>query len=533
MSKQNVNLEKAQPYLREFLEDTANQKLVQSNDLLNLGKAVLNAKAKDIEDRNGTLQGRDRERIPKCLDPLETALLLLFKKEFRIIRTSDSEGNGKVKRLAMYKDGIYTTDSDQIMKEICEVSPTFDPQKCYTVLHHLKLNAGEAVNINHEKYLIPLKNGIYDTHAKVLLPFTPDCVFLTKLAVAYNPQATNPTILHKDGTEWDVDSWIGELAADSDVQTLIWQVIRDCITISSSSGKAVIFYSESGNNGKGTLGQLIKNILGKGNYSAIAINEFKNDTKRATIFGKAANIADENDTSAYLDSAKDFKACVTADDIIINDKYEKAFAYQFFGANIQMMNGLPRTKDKTDSLYRRIILVPFLKSFTNNGECKYIKEEYIYREEVLEYVLKKALEVDFDEYIVPQVCQELLGDFKEDNNPVLQFWKELEPELKWDLIPIAFLYDLYVSWVKRTNPAGRPTSRKVFKEDISKLFEKSDVWLFKNGTVNTGKKMDADEPLITEYNLVKWMDSQAASSPPPQQRAFVRANTYRSCLVRL
>jgi len=47
------------------------------------------------------------------------------------------------------------------------------------------------------------------------------------------------------------------------------------------------------------------------------------------------------------------------DDILINRKFEKPIAVQIKAINIQMLNGLPKTKDKSDSFYRRLIIVPF------------------------------------------------------------------------------------------------------------------------------------------------------------------------------
>ncbi len=75
----------------------------------------------------------------------------------------------------------------------------------------------------------------------------------------------------------------------------------------------------------------------------------------------------------------------------INRKFEKPIAVQVKAINIQMLNRLPKTRDKSDSFYRRLIIVPFSYSFTNNGERPYIKHDYMYRTEVLKYVLKRAL----------------------------------------------------------------------------------------------------------------------------------------------
>jgi putative DNA primase/helicase len=526
--KQQVVNECSESYLKDFLNSLNNF----SKDLATIREDVLAAKQVDTEDYNGTVPNGQKKKFPRKLNDYENAIILHTLCEFRLLKLGSAKRSGV---LAVYLEdkGIYSIEEIDIKKEIRMLAPTANKRECNEVAD-LLTGLSEAVELTTNSFLVPVKNGILNRNTQCLEHFDSEYAFLTKLAVKYEENVQKPIITMPDGMLWDIDSWVRDLAnQDPEVEYLLWQVIVDCILTNYSSKKAILFYSRQGNNGKGTFGQMIKNILGKGNYSSLSVVSFKHNFLPSLLFGVGANISDENPVGQYIDSVRDFKASVTGDDIIINPKNRQPFPFQFNGANIQMFNELPKVKDKSDSFYRRIILVPFITSFTNNGERTYIKNDYIHRTEVLEYVLKKALEMDFDEYIVPQISQELLGEFKEDNNPVLQFWKELEPELKWDLIPIAFLYDLYVSWTKKTNPSGRPASKKVFKEDITKLLEDSDSWFFKDMPVYTGMKMDVDEPLITEYGLIDWMDRQAASLAPPQQRSFVRANTYRSCLVRL
>lgn len=229
----------------------------------------------------------------------------------------------------------------------------------------------------------------------------------------------------------------------------------------------------------------------------------------------------------YIDSVRDFKASITGDDIIINGKFEKPFPYQFRGSNIQMINGLPRTRDKSDSFYRRIILVPFLKSFQNNGERKEIKIDYIARNDVLEYVLKKALLMDFDEYIIPKISLELMDEYKEVNNSVLKFWKEMKTELVWDFIPKNFLYDLYKSWFYQNIPSGRTYSKQRFYENISGIIGNDNEWTLSDNPVSVQKRMDADEPLITEYNLENWQDHRYTGNEQTRIRNFERKDRYR------
>ena len=234
--------------------------------------------------------------------------------------------------------------------------------------------------------------------------------------------------------------------------------------------------------------------------------------------------------NAYIDSVKDYKASITGDDIIINIKHEQPIRFQFKGANIQMMNGLPKTKDTSGSFYRRILIVPFVKSFTNNGERPLIKEDYIHRKEVLEYVLYKALHMEFTEFIQPEVSNKFIRQYQEINNPIIQYWDEFQDQFAWDLLPTQFLYDLYVQWAKRNNPNGREMARRTFIDELKLVVESDPAWEIKfdrNDNTRTGSMMDADEPLISEFNLVAWMDNNYNGIDAKKKRAFTRKIMYR------
>lgn len=70
---------------------------------------------------------------------------------------------------------------------------------------------------------------------------------------------------------------------------------------------------------------------------------------------------------------------------------------------VQCLNEMPRIKDKSDSFYRRQLFIPFTKCFTG-AERKYIKQDYLKRKDVLEYVLWKVLNMDYYELPIPKAC---------------------------------------------------------------------------------------------------------------------------------
>jgi len=532
-------------YLLFYLSGVTVPDGIDMTFLLDLGIGALNAKVQNVEEFNMTIKS-GKKRIPERLTFDEVAIILMTLFTFKNIqmteRTDDTLLGIYIDDKSSDKYGTYVTNVKHMYEIMERIVPNFKNKDMQDVLDKIERSA-PTVEQTKDRHLFIVKNGIYDQRTKELRDFDSKYVYLTKIPVDYDPNPINPVLVAADGYQWDVESWIRDLAVDEDTSTLIWQVIADCLQPHYSRHKSIWFYSEKGNNGKGTIGQLIKNLLGKGNYASLSVADFNHEFLKETLLGSAANISDENDVDVFIDSIKDYKASVTGDDININRKYEKPLRIQFLGTNIQMMNGLPKTKDKSDSFYRRLIIVPFLKSFTNNGERKYIKTDYIHETAVLQYVLYKALNMEFDEYITPQSSAELLESYKEKNNPVLEFWNELKDDFVWDLLPTQFLYDLFVKWFDINNPSGKVMSKRTFSDTLTGVIHAlEEPWEPKTGQndkVRSDKRMDADEPLITEYGLDKpdrggnpssWVNPSYNGSNDKKKREFPRKNTYRGLL---
>lgn len=103
---------------------------------------------------------------------------------------------------------------------------------------------------------------------------------------------------------------------------------------------------------------------------------------------------------------------------------------------------------------------------------------------------------------------------------------------KWDLLPTRFLYDLYKSYREEYYPSDEILSIQRFSGIMDVML--ADGWVRKND-VHTLSKMDADEPLITEYGLdakqrngkfKEWRNQIFSGTNPQKIRDFERKNKY-------
>ena len=333
------------------------------------------------------------------------------------------------------------------------------------VMETLSIKA-ERVQRCSDPDLIAVNNGIFDYKAKRVDPFTPDIVFTAKSHVDYNPTASN-VIIHndEDNTDWDICSWIDDLFDDPEIPKLIWQIIGAVVRPNVRWNKSAFLYATSGNNGKGCICQLLRKITGVGTYVSIPLSDFGKDFMLEPLIRANAIITDENDVGAYLEKSANLKAVITNDVIQINRKHKTPLNYRFRGFMAQCVNSYPSVKDRSQSLMRRILLIPFDKCYTG-AERKYIKDDYICRREVLEYVLFKVLNMDYYELDVPDKCKAALEEYKEAIDPVRAFLNEVLPDITWDALSNQLMFDLYMKWMEANNKSGTPLGKINFLEEM-------------------------------------------------------------------
>lgn len=480
---------------------------------------ILDQTASAIRMENSIREKGEKWKIPQKLEFSQIADIMSYLYPIYTVCTSTESEERRYDLLAIYQtsgknEGIYVTDEEEFRSIARQYNYSLSTREFTEIMNTLR-NSVPRVKRTRDKNLIAVNNGIFDYDTKTLMPFDPKYVFLSKSTVNYNPNAKN-VVIHNpnDGTDWDVESWIKTLSNDPDVQLLLWQMIGAIIRPNVSWNKSGWFYSESGNNGKGTLCELMRQICGESNYASIPLSDMGKDFALEPLVRASAIIVDENDVGTFIDKAANLKAIITGDTIAITRKFKMNIKYRFRGFMIQCLNEMPRVKDKSDSFFRRQLFVPFPNSF-KGIERKYIKDDYLHRTEVLEYVLYKVLNMDYYELIEPEICKSALEEYKEFNNPIKQFAQDILPQAKWDLLPYSFLYDLYKSWFERNRPSGTIQSSMTFKKDLYSIVNDNfPEWqgADRDARIRPGLRMSETEPMIEEYDLKDWMNPRYKQS---------------------
>ena len=141
---------------------------------------------------------------------------------------------------------------------------------------------------------------------------------------------------------------------------------------------------------------------------------------------------------------------------------------------------------------------------------------------------------DYYELSEPEASKRLLAEHKVNNDPVREFWEEFEDRFEIELLPVEFIYDLYVAWSDRTNASGTKMKQRPFMKQIDVLAKSSDIWVreYEQNGIDT-KRYDASyingrrEPLVAEYELKRWANRTYNFAGTGPSRELVQAPTRK------
>jgi len=423
--------------------------------------------------------------------------------------------------------GIYATSDDSI-RELARKYHGHLTKNDFTEVMLALRDKAPRRSKTMDRDLIAVNNGVFDFVNKQLLPHSPEFVFTAKSSVDYDPNAQDEPITMPDGQQWTVEQWVRDLSDDEGVPELIWEIFGAVIRPNVDWNLSASFVSEKGNNGKGTCIVVMRNLCGPRSHTSIPMTDWGKDFLLEPLVRATAVLVDENDVGTFIDKVANYKAAITHDVIGINRKFKTPITLRWYGFMVQCFNESPRIKDKSESFYRRMRIVPFKKSY-QGIEREYIKSDYLNRPEVLRYILKRVLHMDYYKLSEPQVCADALDEYKVFNDPVRAFWEEFEPRFVWDFVPKAFAYDLYKAWQKAVNPDGSPLGKTTFLKHLEQVIAAtgSPWWSHGKTQVRHKGRMSSPEPLIAEYNLEGWMNPMARGSNDPSKKCIpLLANLY-------
>lgn len=363
-------------------------------------------------------------------------------------------------QLHIYKSGVYVNALREIELAMIKNLPKLKSNQRSEVLKYIDLKA-ETTLVSDAEY-IAFKNGIYNIITGTLESFSPEIVVTNQIPWNYAPEAYSEV----------AERTLRKIACnDQEIVSLLEECIGYCFYRRNQLGKA-FFLTGDKSNGKSTFLSMLGNLLGEDNTSSLDIGELDERFSVAGITGKLANIGDDiSDEFLQGRSIARFKKIVTGERIKAEFKGENPFEFAPYAKFLFSANDIPRTKDKTGAVLRRMVIIPFNAVFSKDDPDYDPFIAYKLKDRtVMEYLARVGIE-GLKRVLVNNGFSEsgkvssALREYETENNPILSFLEDV-PESEIDNHLTNEVYSRYRVFCMENN--AHPISKASFSKELNR-----------------------------------------------------------------
>ena len=275
-----------------------------------------------------------------------------------------------------------------------------------------------ARSLNDMTDWLCIKNCMINIRTLETKNHDPDFYASYQLGVTYNPNSKNKC-----------DRWLQLLDENIQTRPVIAQIqeyFGYCLYRGTPFAKCLLFICPGGG-GKSTMLKILTEMVGSENCASITFNEMEDQFLRSTLYQKSVNVCGE--VGSKIIESTYFKAVTSGDRINAAFKHKNAFTFEPFCKVIFSGNKMPRVKDTSDGLYRRLLPIKFKRQFLEGDpdtdpflEQKLLtelSEIFLWALTGLNRLMKNKQFTNCDETI------NLMMDYKRLNNPVLCFAQDV------------------------------------------------------------------------------------------------------------
>jgi putative DNA primase/helicase len=341
--------------------------------------------------------------------------------------------------------GIYIPAGECLIEAQLELLyPEISTHKVQEVTNKIKrrtLTHRNEFDSNEE--IINVENGLLNIHTGELKDHSPDFLSTILLPIKYNPGIKCHNILR----------FLGQVLHSQDVFTAM-QIFGYVLLMSSKFEKAFMLFG-SGDNGKSVFIKLIESFVGRQNSSHVTLQDLDNDRfASADLYGKLVNVfADLKATK--LSSTGNFKTLVSGDSVRAQHKYGQPFSFRNHAKLVFSANKIPDSDDTNHAYYKRWLILPFERSFTEGAKDINLIQKLTTNEELsgllnLALVALRQLEKDGGFRDIP--VEDVKRDYERKSNTVKAFLEDMcimDLQAPDYFTPSAKVYEEYQEYCKQ------------------------------------------------------------------------------------
>jgi P4 family phage/plasmid primase-like protien len=291
--------------------------------------------------------------------------------------------------------------------------------------------------------VLAVENGLLDPVARVLRPHSGDWFATAKLPVRFDPAAAKPEkflAVLDELLEGDAD----RIAV---IQEIFGACLDRCLTL-----KWFAALTGRGDNGKSVVLVVLQTLLGRGNCSAVNLDELTTNRFAAfSLFGKLANVVGDQGRFESKDEGR-LKTLTGGDPVQFEQKGKDPFTAVNRAKLVYACNAMPTFDDKSEATWNRMVAVPFEYTVPAAKKNPALLTPEYWADE-LPGILNWALEGlarlrSRGRFTRSAKCEALKARTRLDSNPARQFLTERYEFTgrKSDLMTVEELYREYANW---------------------------------------------------------------------------------------
>ncbi len=340
----------------------------------------------------------------------------------------------------------------------CRVSGLFNPP-CF--LSDPKRDTRRLIAVNNG--LLDVRDYCENGGAVHLLPHSADYFNLACLPFEYDVEARCPN--------WE--AFLERVQPDPAARQLIREWFAYNLIPETELSRFMLFKGE-GANGKSVCCTVLKELLGEKNVSAVSLEAF--DSTRtfnlAALQGKLANIVEDMNE---LESTQEglLKTLVSGGCITVEEKYGHPFLMRSHARITLSTNVLPKFKDSSNGLWRRMLYLPFdITIPIDQQDARYLLPSFWQKE--LPGIFNWALEslpalLQVGRFVEPKVAVMAKEEYRAETNSARLFLTTQCSSKEGAAVARRSLYDKYEAFCE-AEKLGRPFGPRKFSQEVQRLF---------------------------------------------------------------
>jgi len=317
--------------------------------------------------------------------------------------------------------------------------------------------------------MIALKDGYYQYDGNRWLMLPPDRNLMRRVQIPAKYVDDQPVAFNKflDDILCDAD---GNTRPDAhELRQLIWQMLGYCLTTHTKYEQCFILCG-AGANGKSVLGAIAKAMVGRHHTASVQPNQMGSVFQRSNLEGKLLNLVTELNQNAELEDGM-LKAIVSGEMMSVEKKFQDVREIEPFAKHIILTNHMPRIRDYSDGLFRRVSIVPLERQFMGSDADPHLLDKL--RGE-LDAITSRAMDalgqliIQNGKFTLPSSSVAALEEWRLENNHLAEFVAERLYEDPQASLGVQVAYDAYVGWFVSTGLRGM-LGRKQFSKRLAAL----------------------------------------------------------------